>query len=131
MGEVVGELEMTMQTERASWGGKVWWLVLATSILIVGGLWLRWWTARGTIREIHRLGGRYSAVTSAGIRGAFEVILAVDVTVDEITFEKTDVPDELFDRLGALPSLRAIYLKRCKVNDWALPGCEVSRRCAG
>jgi hypothetical protein len=80
---------------------KVRWLVLATSILIVGGLWLRWWTARGTIREIHRLGGRYSAATSAGIRGAFEVILAVDVTVDEITFETTVVPDEFFDRLSS------------------------------
>ena len=124
-----------MQTPRASWVPKVRWLVLATSILIVGGLWLRWWTARGTIREIHRLGGRYSAATSAGIRGAFEVILAVDGTVDEIKFEKTDVPDEFnmtdegLNHLHGSKMLQVVNVTGTKVTAEGVAALQRSSGC--
>jgi hypothetical protein len=109
-----------MQTPGVSRVPKVRWLLLATVVLIIGGVGLRWWTARGTIREIRRLGGSYAGAPSRWTPYAIDVILAVDVTVDEIKFEGTAVPDEFFDRLATLHSLRSIYLRRCKVSDTAL-----------
>jgi len=111
---------------------KVRWLVLATVVLIIGGVGLRWWTGRGTIRRSADWGGTYAGAPSSWVPYGINLILAVDVvTVAEITFDRTVVPDEFFDRLATLHSLRSIYLRGCKVSDTALSRLRESRHCAG
>lgn len=99
---------------------KVRWLVLATVVLVVGGAGLRWWTARTTIREIHRLGGSTALSSSSWIPPALHTVLALDVNIDQLDFHGTTVPDEFFKRLGNVHSLQIAVFRKCTVSDAAL-----------
>jgi Leucine-rich repeat (LRR) protein len=99
---------------------KVRWLVVATIVLIVCGAGLRWWSARGMIREIRRLGGWYALPHSSWVPDAFEIIVAIDAKVDQFTFKGVTIPDHFFDRITNLPNLAHVTLINCTISDSAV-----------
>src|SRR5262245_54313723 len=108
-----------METPPASRVPKVRWFVLATAVMVAGGAGLRWWTARSTLREIHRLGGSAAISSSSWIPSALEQVLMVDANIDQVTFQGTTIPDEFFDRIGSLHSLFTLKLIHCNISDAA------------
>lgn len=94
------------------------WLVAATTVLVLCGLFLAWWTGRVAVREIDRRGGwHHPGPTSLYSRGFHR--FESDSSVEQITFRQTRLPDEFFEQCRTLRNLKVIWFEECSFGDEA------------